>query len=169
MDPIIIGEIVSAHGIKGGVKVYLYNTRDPIIYKIHSVYIGDKNSYRLCKLLKARKISDRFCILHLDEICCRNDAECFKRKFIMITPEMLPPIEEGYVYISLLIGSCVYDQNMKELGIVEDFIDTGAQLLMLVRHINGSEFMVPYVDEFIKRIDSQRRQIVVNVIEGLIE
>jgi|YNPNPStandDraft_1061719.scaffolds.fasta_scaffold214046_1 16S rRNA processing protein RimM len=169
MQLIPIGEIVSAHGLKGGFKVYIYNTKDPIIYKLESVYIGDKDNYRQCKIKRVKKVSERMCIVSLDEVCCREEAECLKRRLLMITPEMLPPIEEGYVYISLLIGSCVFDQDMKELGIVEDFIDTGAQLLMVVRHINGSEFMVPYVDEFIREIDQEKKQIIINVIEGLIE
>lgn len=169
MDFIRIGEIVSAHGIKGGLKVWIYNTEDPIIYKIQKVYIGDGRVNRETTISRVRKIDNRFCILKVMELASRREAEEVKKRYLLITPDMLPPLPDNYVYISLLIGSSVFDENYTELGIVEDFIHNGAHSIMIVRHLSGSEFMVPFVEEFIKFVDREKGQIIIHMMEGLIE
>jgi 16S rRNA processing protein RimM len=169
MKLIPIAEIVSAHGIKGAVKVYLYNTEDPLLCKIQSVYMGNEKENRLMRLRKIRKIDKRFCIVNFEGIVIRKDAEALKGMKLLVTPEMLPPLPEGYVYLSLLIDYFVFDDVGKEIGVVEDFINNGIQDIMVVRHINGSEVLIPYVDEFIKKIDEDKKQIIIKPMEGLIE
>lgn len=169
MKLIPIAEIVSAHGIKGAVKVCLYNTEDPVLCKIQSVYLGNERENRLVRLCKIRKIDERFCIVNLDGIVFRKEAEGLKGMKLFITPDMLPPLPEGYVYLSLLIDYFVFDEGGKEIGVVEDFINNGIQDIMVVKHINGSEILIPYVNEFIKRIDEDKKQIIIKPMEGLIE
>lgn len=169
MDFIRIGEIVSAHGIKGGLKACIYNTEDPILYKLKKVYIGDEQSNREMTISRLKKINSRFCILNVLELKNRQEAEELKKRYLLITPDMLPPLPDNYVYISLLIGSFVFDESHKEIGIVEDFIHNGAHSIMVVRHINNSEFMVPFVEEFIRLVDTEKKRIVIRVMEGLIE
>ncbi len=169
MEFIRIGEIVSAHGLKGGLKVYIYNTEDPIIYKLNKIYLGDEKTNKEMTIIRAKKVDKRLCILNLEELTCRNEAETYKKKYVLITREMLPAIPENYVYISLLIGYCVFDDNYKEIGLVEDFIHNGVHSIMIVRHINGVEFMIPFVNEFIKHIDTQKRQIIIHLMDGLVE
>lgn len=169
MDFIRIGEVISAHGIKGGLKVCIYNTEDPIIYKLQKIYIGDEKANREMTISRLRKLNSRFCILNVVELASRREAEELKKRYLLITPDMLPPLPDNYVYISLLIGYFVFDENYRELGIVEDFIHNGAHSIMIVRHITGSEFMVPFVEEFIKFVDREKGQIIIRMMEGLIE
>ncbi len=169
MRLIPIGEIISAHGLKGAVKVCLYNTDDPVLCKVDRIYVGDEKESRILRILKVRRIEPRFCIVSLEGVIIRREAEGLKGKRLLITPDMLPPLPDGLVYLSLLIGYFVFDEDGREIGIVEDFINNGAQDIMVVRHINGSEVLIPYVDEFIRKIDTVKGQIIIRLIEGLIE
>ncbi len=169
MRLIPIGAVVSTHGIKGGIKVYIYNTLDPILLTLKYIFAGDEDMYTLYHITRSKRIDKRFCVVHLEGIITRKDAEELKGRKLLISPEMLPPIPENQVYISLLIGFCVFDLNGRDLGIVEDFINNGIQDIMIVKHINSGEFMVPFVDEFIKKIDTDRGQIFINLMEGLLE
>lgn len=168
MRLIPIADIVSAHGIKGGLKVYLYNTDDPLLLQLKSIYAGTEEENGLFRILRVKRIGIRFCILNLDGIRDRQRAESFRGKKLFITPDMLPELPENMIYISLLIGYCVFDENGNELGVVEDFINNGAQDIMIVRRLNCCEFMVPFVDEFIKRVDTNRSQIIIRLMDGLI-
>ncbi|MCX7944662.1 MAG: ribosome maturation factor RimM [Deltaproteobacteria bacterium] len=164
-----IADVVSPHGIKGGLKIYLYNTDDPIIFKLNSVYLGTERDNRAFRILRVKSLGGRFCILNLDKVISRKEAEEYKGKKVYITPDMLPELPPNYVYLSLLIGYCVFDESGREIGVVEDFINNGYQDVMVVRHINGVEFMVPFVEEFIRKIDTERGQIFINMMEGLLE
>ncbi len=169
MRLIPIADIVSAHGIKGGLKVYLYNTDDPLIYNLKSVYAGTENDNSLFRISRIKKLDKRFCIINLEGVITRHQAESYRNRKLFITPDMLPPLPENFVYLSLLVGFCVFDQQGSEVGVVEDFINTGAQDVMIVKSISASEFMVPFVDEFIKKIDIERCQIFINMMEGLLD
>lgn len=165
---ISIADIVSPHGLKGAIKVYLYNHEDPLLLHLKEVYVGDDIDKKLFIILRAKRIDKKFCILNLEGIFNRNEAERIRNKKLFIVPEMLPKIPDNQVYLSLLIGYCVFDEIGREIGVVEDFINTGAQDIMIVKHISSIEFMVPYVNEFIKKVDTERGQIIINMMEGLL-
>ncbi len=169
MRLIPIADIVSPHGIKGGLKVYLYNTEDPIILKVKSLYVGCEDDYKMFEVSRVRRLDKRFCIVNLNGLITRRQAEEYKCKKIFITPDMLPALPEDFVYLSLLIGFCVFDENGVEIGVVEDFINNGVQDIMIVSRICKSEFMVPFVDEFIKKVDTNKCQIIIKMMEGLLD
>ena len=55
------------------------------------------------------------------------------------------------------------------MGILEDVLENTAQDLYVIKQTGGKVFYLPVVDEFVKHIDIDKKEIVVHIIEGLIE
>ena len=67
---------------------------------------------------------------------------------------------------SFLIGYTAYDHET-ELGPVADILSHPAQILAEIT-VNGSEVLIPLVDDLIIEIDKRKKKIVFDVPEGLI-
>ena len=65
-----------------------------------------------------------------------------------------------------LIGYTAYDKET-ELGTVQDILSHPAQILAEIT-VNGSEVLIPIVDDLVLEIDKRKKRIVFDVPEGLI-
>ena len=65
-----------------------------------------------------------------------------------------------------LIGYTAYDKEA-ELGPVQDILSHPAQILVEV-NVNGSDVLIPLVDDLVIEIDKRKKKIVFDVPEGLI-
>lgn len=55
------------------------------------------------------------------------------------------------------------------VGTITDVLEYPMQLLLEVETANNSQILIPLVDEFIVEIDEQKRSIIMNIPEGLLE
>ena len=77
-------------------------------------------------------------------------------------------LEEGSYFYSDLKGCKVYDQDHNELGIVKEVEEFPAQLTLRVMRKGKPDFFVPYVKQFIKAINIENKEILIEKIEGLL-
>ena len=92
-----------------------------------------------------------------------NVVEKLKGKIASVYEEDLPSLPEGTYYIKDLIGLDVITDDGRELGKLDDVIQTGAND---VYNVNG--ILLPVIDEVVKKIDLENHKIVVHLIDGLI-
>ena len=85
-------------------------------------------------------------------------------QFASVYEEDLPSLPEGTYYIKDLIGLDVITDDGRELGKLDDVIQTGAND---VYNVNG--ILLPVIDEVVKKIDLENHKIVVHLIDGLIQ
>lgn len=88
--------------------------------------------------------------------------------------DRLPPLEEGDYYWEDLIGMTVLeeaeagdDADGPVLGVVDNLFATGANDVMTVRQADGSERLLPFIDEVVRHVDLERGVITVHLIPGL--
>jgi 16S rRNA processing protein RimM len=72
----------------------------------------------------------------------------------------LPQRDDRDFYRADLIGCEVVNLDGVELGIVQHFLETPAQVLMVVR--GAQEFWIPAVPKHLRRVDMQARRVVVD-------
>ena len=75
--------------------------------------------------------------------------------------------EEGEIYYDDLID-CKVIVNNEVIGIVTDVMEVPQGEILRVKKQNGKTALIPYVDEFIENVDINKKEIVVNPIEGLL-
>ena len=150
-----IGKIVNTFGIKGEIKIYPY-----VDYSmdLKFFYVDDnKMEIEKCRTQKNLVIVK---IKGIDDI---NVVEKLKGKIASVYEEDLPSLPEGTYYIKDLIGLDVITDDGRELGKLDDVIQTGAND---VYNVNG--ILLPVIDEVVKKIDLENHKIVVHLIDGLI-
>lgn len=105
-----------------------------------------------------------------------NEAEALRGFEVAIPAEERAPLGAGSVYVSDLIGCRVVDLNRNgaEVGeIVDVDRDSSSTELLVVRRSDrregDEELLVPFVTEYLVRVDAANRQVEMRLPEGLLE
>ena len=163
MEKINIGKIVKAVALKGEVKVHTAAGKNGRYGELESVYINGEE-YTIEKV----RYQGDMAIMKLKGIDDRNAAEAMKGMEIYVEEEDLPELPEDTFYIKDLIGSAVIDEKTKnQVGTLKGVITNTAQDVYEI-NVSGNIVMVPAVKEFIKSVDIENKQIVINFIEGML-
>lgn len=164
-----VGKVVGCFGIKGFLKVQPSTHSLDRFSALETVHLGNSPDEE-CARFKVEEviIRDRFLLLKLESVSDRNAAEQIVGKNIFVDGENLSQPASGEYFVHDVIGCEVVSSEGKRLGIVSDVLKLPAQDVWVIR--NGTkEHLIPAVKEFVERVDTKQRRIVVSVIEGLIE
>ena len=158
-DLIEIGHILGAHGVKGQVKVFS-NTSPKENIVTYSPWLIQQHG-----LAKTVKVSGRCqgksVVARIEGVDDRDQAQAMAGAKILINESQLPSLTEGEYYWSQLTGLQVITIQGIELGVIDHMLETGANDVMVVQ--GDRERLIPYVmDDFIKTIDLDKKQIVVD-------
>lgn len=79
--------------------------------------------------------------------------------------------EEGDTLSSYkaLTGFTLYDERGQRLGTVEQVDDSSANVLLFITRDDGTDFMIPYHDDFLVGFDLRDRQLTLCLPEGLLD
>lgn len=81
---------------------------------------------------------------------------------------MLPPLTGNQFYFHEVIGFKVIDQEKGDIGICRDFIEISRQPIMQIEY-GDKEILVPAVDEYLDKVDREKRILYIKAPEGLID
>ena len=162
-----VGQIVNTFGIKGFVKVYPYVDDISRFDNLKKVYIKSK---KIDKELPIEEViyHKNMVLIKFKGIETVEEAEKLKNAYVEIDRAEAIPLEEGQYFIADLLGLDVYLDTGEKLGILEDIYNTGSSDIYVVKNELGKQFLLPYIDEVIKKIDVEEGKITVHIIEGLI-
>lgn len=155
-DLVVLGKIVSVHGVRGEVKVYSYT--DPIDnlldYRRWTLKRGEE--VRQAELVTGR-LQGNVLVAKLRGLDDREEARSLADFEISIPRSELPALEEGEYYWHQLIGLNVVNQAEQWLGRVDHLLETGANDVLVVRPCDGSlddrERLLPYTDQCVLAVD----------------
>lgn len=167
-DLCIIGKILGPYGLKGFLRVKPITDFIERFKKLKRVYVGDnpievEELYVVDSFLRNEDV-----ILKFKHVNDRNSAELLCGKFIYIPEEELVPLPEGFYYVHDLIGLKVFDVNGRKIGVITDVWLLPANDVYVVES-KGKEILIPAISDVVKRIDLEKRMIVIEPMEGLIE
>lgn len=78
-------------------------------------------------------------------------------------------LDEGWNYISDLVGCALFDHG-KEIGRIEDVqFGAGEAPLLMVAAQEDKKFDVPFAEAYLERVDVERKQVRMNLPEGMLE
>ena len=162
--PYLVGKIIGTHGIKGELKVKSDTSFDRF-EKGNYVYIQLDNKLKKVEVTSHR-VHQGFDLITINNLFDINLVLEYVDKEIYVK-EHEREKDNAKVYYEDLIGSTCFDEESKKLGIVKDIVELPKGILLEI--LNGDKkSLVPYVDEFIKKVDIDKKEIIIHVIEGLI-
>ena len=162
---ISFGKIVKPHGIKGELKLFLYNKDSKILKQKINIWIDKEDCLTSFKLLSIR--GDEFKIIKLDKINSRDDATSISNKEFFISREDFPDIESDNFYINDIINFKVLDDD-NELGFIYDVFSLPGGNVMGI-NCDGKEILVPMIEKYIKFFDFENRIVILKNIKEFIE
>jgi len=178
-----IGTIVSAHGIKGELKV-LSSTDFPQERFLEG---GTRYLWRHPKVepsleddlepveLKGRPGpgKDMF-LITLEDVKDRTTAQSYRGYRLFVPADDLPEMEEGDFHVTDLLDLQVVLHNTdppKVIGQVTDFIASGSSLgndLLQIETLSGKSFLIPFVEELVPVVDLEKEIVEISPPEGLL-
>ncbi|MCR5153279.1 MAG: ribosome maturation factor RimM [Lachnospiraceae bacterium] len=163
-----VGVITTTHGVKGEVKIF--PTTDDIerFDYLKTAYIDTGKELKKVTVTGVKYFKNQ-AILKFEEINNINDVLCYKGKDLLVSREDAVELEEGEHFITDIIGSKIVTDEGKELGILDDVMETGANDVYVVKDELGKEILLPAIADVILNIDEETMTITVHLLPGLID
>ena len=160
------GKIINTHGCRGGLKLESWCNSAEELAELERIFFSQNGKFIEKKVIKA-SVFKQFVLFDLEGIEDMDSAMRLKDSTVYAKREDFA-LEDGEYFIADLIGLDVIDANSgKKYGTVKDMINRGASDIYVIDTPNG-EAMIPAVDEFIDRVESDAA-IYVTPIEGMFD
>lgn len=162
------GVITSTHGIRGEVKVFPTTDDAQYFRELKKVYL-DTGKEQIPLEIEHVKFFKQFAILKFKGVDNINDIEKYKGKSLMIDREDASPLGEDEYYIGDMIGMDVYtDDPAEHFGVLRDVLETGANDVYIIDSDRHGEVLVPAIRQCILRVDTEKNEMHIHLMEGLL-
>lgn len=162
---LVVGQILKPWGYKGEVKVKLLTDFPTRILKLKTVYLGP--DVRAFHVERARLFSG-FAVMKLEGLDTPESVAKLRGQPVQVAAQEAAPLRKGQYFHHQIIGLRVLTTESEELGIVEEILETGANDVYLVRRADGTELLLPAIQDVVQEIDLQQGRILVRLLPGLI-
>lgn len=164
-DLVLVGHVTGAYGIKGWVRIKPYSADADAMLHAKTWWL-DKPELHDVEAMQA-KIHGEDVVAQLMGVADRNAAESLKGAVVQVRRSHFPPLSNDEYYWVDLIGLAVENLQGDHLGSVVDLMDNGAHpILRVAAPVQGEdkqkEWLIPFVDQFVKTIDQQAKKITVD-------
>jgi 16S rRNA processing protein RimM len=153
---LVIGKIVSVHGVRGEVKVYSFT--DPIdnLLDYRDWILRRDGEVRSMRLVSGRA-QNKVLVAKLKGLDDREEARALAGFEICVPLDSLPELPEGEYYWHQLVGLKVIDMHGQLFGRIDHLLETGANDVIVVKPCAGSlddrERLLPYTGQCVQSID----------------
>ena len=161
-----IGQIVNTFGIKGMVKVKPFTDNIKRFDKLKKVYIENKNGRKEYEI-EELKYHKEMVLIKFKGIENPEDANLLRESYLTVNRDDEDPLEEGTYYIVDMIGLEVETDEGEKLGNLVDIFNTGSNDIYVVKDELGKQILLPAIKDVIKKIDMEKRKMIVHLIAGL--
>ncbi|EKX59995.1 ribosome maturation factor RimM [Streptomyces ipomoeae] len=166
---LVVARIGRAHGIKGEVTVEVRTDEPELRLAPGAVLLTDPTSTGPLTIEAGRVHSGRL-LLRFEGVRDRNAAEALRNTLLIaeVDPEELPEEEDEY-YDHQLIDLDVVTKDGVEVGRITEISHLPSQDLFIVERSDGSEVMIPFVEEIVTEIDLAEQRAIIDPPPGLID
>ena len=163
MELIKIGKIVNTHGIKGELRLLSkFPYKDKVFIKNMIIYIN-KNDKEIINTYRRHK---NFDMITLEGYSNINEVLKYKGKYVYINNEDIKLDKDKYLDEELIGLNVIYDNS--NMGIISNIERYDKTSLFDIKG-NNRNYLIPYNDNLIDKIDINNKNIYIKNIKGLFE
>ncbi|MEZ5513977.1 MAG: ribosome maturation factor RimM [Steroidobacteraceae bacterium] len=155
-----VGRIGAPNGVRGWVKVQSFMARPEDLFEQLEWQVRAPNGSRATVRLAEWRRHGAGWIARLVGIEERNGAARLTGAWIEVERDSLPTAAAGEHYLADLVGMAVRNGDGIELGVVDHFVTTPANDVMVVR--GSKEHWLPVTPQHLLRVDQVARTIEVD-------
>lgn len=179
---IVVAKIAGVHGVHGELKCQPL-IDDPIaLKKIKSgclvnektaaCFVSEEDEEKYFKSgkevsISSWKISNGRVVCLFDGIEDRDEAKKNTGLYLVTKKSILPKLPKGRFFIIDLLGSTVIDDELGEIGILKDIIQTGANDVLAVRREKKRDLLIPFLNQVVYEVQAENKKIFVRLPDGL--
>lgn len=146
------GKIVSAHGVRGLVKVESWCDSPKILSAQKRVFLAAKDGNYVETKVESACVANAAVLMKLEAISDRENAQAHKGAVLYLHREDIP-VTPDKILLADIIGLPAIDIDTgRVLGKVKDITESVASGLYVIETEVGDEVLIPDVKEFIKEI-----------------
>jgi 16S rRNA processing protein RimM len=165
----VIARIARPRGNRGEVLVELYTDFPARFSLLERVWLEFPDGRRESLAVEDRWEHQGRQVLKFESINSISEAKALSGAWVEIESGQAMPLPEGTYWDHDLVGCSLRNRNGGMLGVVTDVLRIAGNDQLVVRGEKGSEYMVPVVASICKEISIARKEILVDLPEGLMD
>lgn len=161
-----IGTIRRAVGLKGRFFVAGLLESPEILEEAKEVRIDRRNGRSSSHRIEYVRFSIKGVTLEVEGIKSREEAAGLIGSTVFLPADMMKELPEGEYYWKDLIGAAVLSEEGEWLGSIESIFPTGSNDVYVCTG-GPREILIPAIDDVIRKVDVEKRIVIVHLLEGL--
>jgi 16S rRNA processing protein RimM len=162
---LVVGFLRRPHGVKGELLMDVHTDFPERLKTGRTVFVGD--SYQPMVLASLRQHGGGM-LVRFRGIKSPEEAGQYRNTWVYVPTADRPALPEGEYYHHQLIGLNVVTDEGRELGVLVDVLETGANDVYVVRDADRNETLLPAIPAVVLEIRPADRQMRVHLLEGLV-
>ena len=154
-----LGMVGAPYGVRGWIKLRSHTDPPERLLDHRNLRIGQGSAWQSYRI-EASGRSGGALTVKLSGVGDRDQAQALRGAQVCVPRSELPQRDDKDFYRADLIGCEEVNLEGVGLGLVRHFLETPAQVLMVVR--GTREFWIPAVPQHLRRVDLQARRVVVD-------
>ena len=167
-DFVSVAKILGFHGINGEVRVGYTKGHEAILKGAKSFFMKKNDDFVEFPVSSVR-FHKKYMLVKFTQFNSINDVQAFQNCFLFMEKSKFDSLLEKDEYlVTDLIGMEVFSKNDEFIGKIDNVDSNGATDILSVK-FEDKNYFIPFVKELVPVVDIERRKVLVNDIEGLLE
>ncbi|MDD6879937.1 MAG: ribosome maturation factor RimM [bacterium] len=165
------GKAVSTHGVRGTLRFECYCDTPETLARLRTLYKKEKDGTFTPMKVRAASVQKQMVLVSFADLSSVEEAIPYKGTTFYADRADIK-LGKDSVFIADILGLDVLDFETREkFGTLADVITPGGREVYVIDDVNGGQFMIPAVGEFVKKIidDGKDSGIYVKLIDGMRE
>mgnify|MGYP001431455805 CR=1 FL=1 len=155
---LVIGKLRRSHGLTGDVLMDVYTDFPERLATGKTLLIGESHRPLVIRSLRPK---NKELIIGFEGYTNPESTADLRNQLVYVSSAEIPTLPVGEYYHHQVIGLRVVNQDGSEIGILDDILESRANDVYMVKAADGTEILIPAVDEFILEINLEQRVITV--------
>lgn len=167
-DSVLIGHVRKPHGVTGELAVEVLTDVAGRFERGQPIDVVCEGAPRTRRSVASVRRHREVLLVRLEGIEDRDAAERLRGARLEVPRSATPEAPEGTFYYYELVGCQCSDRSLGELGTVVEVVEDGGGLLLDVSG-SDSRLLIPFVREYLERVDVEDGRIELDLPPGLVE
>jgi 16S rRNA processing protein RimM len=169
---VAIGKVIGAHATGGALRIRWLGDGPDNLLRAQRIAFGADAEDPALRWYEVKRVApgrDREVRAEIDGVDTREAAAALAGLLAIVERAALEALPPGEHYWFEWIGCTVEASDGRALGTVRGFWDAGAHDVLVVEDETGRELLLPVARALLREVDVERRRIVMDVPDGLLE
>lgn len=163
-----LGALVKPHGLKGELQAFWDTDNIDLYLDIESILVEQNGQLVPFFVENLKPQVGQKVIIKLEGVDTIEQAEEFRKLKLFLPDEFVPKLREDEFFYHEIIGFMVSDVEKGEIGQIDTIYNLPQNDLLVIKH-QEKEILIPLKKELIKNFDREKKAILMQLPEGLLE